>query len=330
MLVRPEVSVVMGVYNAANILSATVESILSQDGVDFEFIIVNDGSKDESGQILEKYASKDGRMKIIHQENHGLTKALIKGCAEARGAYIARQDAGDISLPDRLKLQKAALDMYKDISFVSCITEFCGPEWEPLFFSDGNGLTSVPTWIISDRHEKGVIDGPSHHGSVMFRKSAYEQVGGYRQQFYVAQDWDLWYRLAEIGKFLKIPEILYRARLSQGSISALQMKRQSTMGRLARESLQLRLQGMSDQPLLTKSASVRPSGKLLSTKKLDAAWFYFIGECLRRNGDERAYGYLRRALLMNPFSAKTWVRTQQALIRKLLRNIKTTIVNRKE
>src|SRR5215472_5045758 len=99
---NPEVSVVMSVYNNAPDLARTLDSILSQEGVDFEFIVVNDGSSDQSGQILNKYAQRDSRLRIIHQENAGLTRALIRGCDVARGEYIARQDAGDFSLPDRL------------------------------------------------------------------------------------------------------------------------------------------------------------------------------------------------------------------------------------
>jgi glycosyltransferase involved in cell wall biosynthesis len=287
------ISVVMGVYNAGDILSTTVESILSQEGADFEFIIVNDGSTDTTAEILRTYAKRDSRIRVVEQEHAGLTRALILGCAAAKGDYIARQDAGDISLPDRLKLQKAALETYTDISFVSCITDFCGPQGEHLFLSDGNDLAAVPTWIISDRHEKGVIDGPSHHGSVMFRKSAYEQVGGYRHQFYVAQDWDLWYRLAEIGKFQKLRQPLYRARLSPGSISALQ-------------------KGKQDR-IVTEAARIRPDIASSFTKKRDAAWLYFIGECLRRNGDSRAYFYLRKSIMENPLSLKPWVRALQML-----------------
>ena len=96
---NPEVSVVMSVYNGASHLAATLDSILSQEGVELEFIVVNDGSSDKSGQILNDYAQRDSRLRIIHQENTGLTRALIRGCDAARGEFIARQDAGDISLP---------------------------------------------------------------------------------------------------------------------------------------------------------------------------------------------------------------------------------------
>ena len=96
------VSVVMSVYNGAKYLRESVESVLSQEGVAFEFIIVNDGSTDDSGIILAEYAARDDRIRIIEQENTGLTRALIRGCDEAQGKYIARQDADDISMPNRL------------------------------------------------------------------------------------------------------------------------------------------------------------------------------------------------------------------------------------
>src|SRR5438445_3821400 len=88
----PEVSVVMGVYNGASHLAATLDSILSQDGVELEFIVVNDGSTDESAEILNCYASRDSRVRVIHQDRAGLTRALISGCDAARGEFIARQD----------------------------------------------------------------------------------------------------------------------------------------------------------------------------------------------------------------------------------------------
>src|SRR5262245_6785124 len=97
-----EVSVVMSVYNGASNLPATINSILSQEGVALEFIVVNDGSTDKTGEILDDYARRDNRVRVIHQKNTGLTRGLIRGCDAARGEFIARQDAGDISLPERL------------------------------------------------------------------------------------------------------------------------------------------------------------------------------------------------------------------------------------
>src|SRR6266496_3005617 len=105
----PDVSVVMSVYNGADHLRETIDSILAQEGVAFELIVVNDGSTDQSAKILEEYASRDKRVRVFQQENQGLTRSLIRGCSEARGKYIARQDAGDVSLTDRLVKQMNCL-----------------------------------------------------------------------------------------------------------------------------------------------------------------------------------------------------------------------------
>src|SRR5262245_247849 len=119
----PKVSVVLSVYNNADTVVVAVESIQRQTLMDWEFIVVNDGSNDESPRILDELAAADSRIQVIHQENTGLTRALIRGCSEARGEYIARLDADDVSLPERLAEQAALLDSDSRIGFVSCWTE---------------------------------------------------------------------------------------------------------------------------------------------------------------------------------------------------------------
>ena len=100
----PLISVVMSVFNDARHIAATLDSVLSQEDADLEFIVIDDGSTDETGQILDGYAVRDPRLRVVHQENSGLTCSLIRGCALARGKYIARQDGGgDVSLPGRLR-----------------------------------------------------------------------------------------------------------------------------------------------------------------------------------------------------------------------------------
>src|SRR2546422_11093904 len=92
-----DISVVLGVYNGAALLNETIESVLRQEGVKLELIAIDDGSTDDTADILTGYAARDSRVKVIHQENQGLTRALIRGCWYARGKYIARQDAGEVS-----------------------------------------------------------------------------------------------------------------------------------------------------------------------------------------------------------------------------------------
>ena len=151
----PDISIVMSVYNGADRLRETMESVLSQEGVSLEFIIVDDGSTDGSNVILGNYARHDARVRILYQENQGLTRALIRGCEAAKGKYIARQDAGDISLPVRLRLQKAVLDQYEDCAFVSCWTSVIGPRDEYLFIEQGQRACSSPIWILSKKEKSG-------------------------------------------------------------------------------------------------------------------------------------------------------------------------------
>ncbi|HKS25560.1 MAG TPA: glycosyltransferase family 2 protein, partial [Thermoanaerobaculia bacterium] len=241
-----EVSVVMAVYNAGGGLAATVESVLTQRGVDFELIVVDDGSTDSSGALLDAIAARDPRVRVIHQENRGLTRALIAGCAAAQSAYIARQDAGDLSLPDRLQKQHAVISANPELAFVSCWTEVAGPDGEHLMVAKGRGRARTPVSILDPSERWGVIDGPTSHPSVMFSRDAYERAGGYRAEFYVGQDWDLWYRLAAVGKFQMIEEVLYVSRVGPNDLSSGAKPEQEQIALLSRAALDARLRGESD------------------------------------------------------------------------------------
>lgn len=306
------ISVVMSVYNGAPTLGATLDSILGQTERDFECIIVDDGSTDATPAILAEYASRDPRIRVIRQPNAGLTRALIAGCAEARGVYIARQDAGDLSDPRRFEMQKRALDTDPDVVFVSGATLFAGPELEPLQVNRGSGAPAIPAFILDLSMPHALIDGPTHHGAVMFRRDAYERAGGYRAAFYYGQDYDLWYRLAELGKFLYIDEVLYTARITPDSITGAARKQQLAIGELSREALVARQRGESDTEVLARAAAIiRAPRQGLSRR---GKGLYFIGEALRRNRDRRARGYLLRSIAAWPFSIRAWVRYLQSLL----------------
>jgi len=306
------ISVVMGVFNAASTLDETIDSILGQTFGDFEFVIVDDGSVDETPSILAACAARDSRIRVIRQENTGLTRALIAGCAAARSPLIARQDAGDLSHPARLQLQKPLFDADEEIVFVSCQTAFVGPELEPLYEARGFAEASRALRVLDLEQPNGVITGPTSHPSVIFRRDAYERAGGYRAAFHFGQDWDLWYRLAALGKFQMVPEVLYRARVTPESISGRSHEPQQRLGEFSLAAARARSRGESEEDILAEAARIGPSPR--QTKSSRARGLYFIGEALRRNGDVRARRYLGQAIAASPFDVRAWIRYAQSLL----------------
>lgn len=301
----PEISVVMAVHNGAIHIAQTLDSIVAQQGADFELIVVDDGSTDATAELLNEYARGNPRVRVIRQEQSGLTRALIAGCAAANGALIARHDAGDISKPTRLATQKRVFDRHADVVLVSCWTHYIGPEEEPMYVHKGNGRAMEPMPMLSPAGE--VLDGPGSHGSVMFRADAYRRAGGYRAEFYFGQDWDLWYRMAAIGKFQMVPEALYILRVTPDSISSQNREEQQVLAALSKEAALRRAAGGDDSEILQRAARVRPVSRGASRKRT-AAGLYFIGECLRRNGDRRARKYLRNAVAADPLLLRAWIR----------------------
>lgn len=290
---KPSVSVVMGVYNGGEYLRGTIESILRQTFKDFEFIIVNDGSTDNTGEILQEYTKKDLRVKIIEQENQGLTKALIAGCQIAQGEYIARQDCGDVSIPERLEKQLEHIISNKECGLVSCGTNFLGPEGEFLYTLNGK--------INHD------FDGITHHGSALFPAVLYREVGGYRSEFYFAQDLDLWVRLLKKGKIYFCPETLYEARLGGDQISGINRNEQVV---LKKTILALRDLWPSDpkyKALLYKASLIRPKGKGKASKIRKADQMYFLGRCLKSQGNSGYRHYLWECIKNNPLHIKAWL-----------------------
>jgi glycosyltransferase involved in cell wall biosynthesis len=308
----PRVSIVMGVYHDAAHLHRAIACVRSQTYADWELVAINDGSRDNSGAILDQAARDDARIRVIHQENAGLTRALIRGCQAAAGEYIARQDADDLSEPERLAKQVALLDSRADVGFVSCFTRYVGPSDEPL------EVIRRPTDPdeATERLPR-LLEGPPAHGSVMFRRSLYEAVGGYRAEFYFGQDSDLWLRMIERAKIGYVPEVLYDFRVHEGSISGRNQAAQLRFGELSHACRQARRDGKSEQPFLDEAAELksrvladRGAGIDDQASSLGAA--YRIGAQLSRLGDRRAATYLWRVIRKQPWNWKAWIRLAQS------------------
>jgi glycosyltransferase involved in cell wall biosynthesis len=302
----------MSVRDAGEHLAPTMESVLDQEDVDLELVAVDDGSTDGSGDVLRDFASRDPRVRVFRQARLGLTEALILGCSRARGRYIARQDAADLSLPGRLARQEHALDADPGLAFVSCWTEVRGPRMEYLYTTRDSGRARDPADVVVEVGGTATLaDLPTHHGSVMFRRDVYERVGGYRREFYLAQDHDLWFRMAEAGRYQVLPEALYVALVLPASRSSSFRDVQHRLGRLARRAFELRRGGRPETEVLELASTLRPEGSAHESRRIAAA-NYFIGEALRRNEDLRCLGYLGRAVRLRPFHGPSWVRLLQA------------------
>ncbi len=296
-----EVSVVMSVFNNADHLRAALDSVLSQDGVSLEVIAVDDGSTDLSTTILDDYARRDNRVRVFRQENAGLTRALIAGCEQARGEFIARQDADDLSLPGRLRRQVDLLRADDRLVFASCWSEVMGPAGEMLLLHHRNFNPEQATARMFDEAHRM---GPPGHGSVMFRRGTYQKVGGYRAAFYYAQDWDLWMRLGEVGMLGYIQAVGYRYRVDQDSISGGWHSSKRPYWDLVLECRRMRLEAGSDFEVIQRFA--KPEVRRSVSRRASAQTLYFIGRCLMNRRDPRGRSYLWKCLLRYPLYWRAW------------------------
>lgn len=297
-----KLSVVLPVHDGGATLTNTLDGILQQTETSFELIAIDDGSTDETSGILAAYAARDARIRILTQPNEGITHALIRGCREARASLIARHDAGDVSAPDRFEKQLSAFAS-PEVVVASCWTRWVGPGGEPLYDVTATG-DDVRRSLLRD--DVTTIRGLTHHGTAMFRRDSFERAGGYREEFRYAQDIDLWIRLAPLGRFEIVPEFLYYARFTTGSISASRRKEQMAAMGLA---IMLRdAPRREDELLETARRNPRSRGSSPSSgARSEARALYFIASCLRANGDVRYKKYAREALRCDPLHLRSWL-----------------------
>ena len=234
-VVSPKVSVLMSVYNGEPHLRESLESILDQSMSEFEFVIVDDGSTDNTPRILANYAAKDERVRLTrNSRNIGLTRSLNKGLAISKGEYVARHDADDISLHKRLELQSRFLDTHPRVGVLGGAFEQIDQKGDHL------RLVTVP-----EEHDvlraSLLMMNPLCHGTVMARKTLIDEVGGYDERIRYAQDYDLWWRVSRIASLSALPEVLVRRRKGE-TLSKLHGEEQAQIGlqislRSVRESL---------------------------------------------------------------------------------------------
>ena len=225
----PLISVLMSVHNGSAYLRSALDSILNQTFRNFELIVVDDGSTDDTPKILARVS--DPRLRIlVNEQNIGLTKSLNRALTAAQGELVARQDADDISHPERFARQVNFLDRHPEVGVLGSELVVCDAEGRPA------GAFGVAT-----RHAAIVwrmFHGRTFaHTSVMFRTRIVRSIGGYDPRITVAQDFDLWTRLVELTRFANLPQPLVRYHSHPGAISRVRADAQRQVVLSARRSL---------------------------------------------------------------------------------------------
>lgn len=209
----------MAVFDGEQYIKEALNSILGQSFRDYEFIIINDGSIDNTTGILQQYAQADQRLCVFHQENRGLIAALNRGCRLARGKYIARMDADDIAFPDRFERQVNFLDRHPTVAVLGGATKLINAKGASI----GEWRTPVDDWQIKEALRRVNC---FCHSSIMMRKDAFAATEGYRRPFLHAEDYDLWLRMADQFELANLPDALLYYRIHARQLSGRNIRQQ--------------------------------------------------------------------------------------------------------
>jgi len=206
---NPRVTVLMPAYNAGKYIAEAVQSVLDQTFTDYELLVVDDGSSDDTVAVLERF--DDARIRLVKQERTGISPALNRGLGLAAGEFICRFDADDVCFPHRLQLQVAYLDAHPGHLVVGSDAEYISEDGEHLFHFRCAGHS----------HEE-IVGGiyrhcPFIHSAVLYRKEAILMAGGYSLLAHTFEDYLLWIRLVTMGKCANLDEALIRVRINPAS-----------------------------------------------------------------------------------------------------------------
>jgi hypothetical protein len=210
----PALSVALSVYNGAAYLGAAIESILAQSFTDFEFLILDDGSRDDSRAVAESYAARDRRIRVIARENRGLVASLNQLLVEARAPLVARMDADDICPPHRFAAQLAFLADHPAYGMVGADCSYIDAAGQPI------AGRQIPRPLSHEAIVANLECGPTMlHNVVIYRRQLVLDLGGYRPAFVHAEDYDLWLRMSRATRMENLPEPLVAYRLYPDQVS---------------------------------------------------------------------------------------------------------------
>ncbi len=290
----PLVSVVMCVYNDERYLGKSIESILKQTFTDFELIIVDDGSTDKTAAILDSIKQKDSRIKVFHKENTGTTASANFGISKARGKYIARLDSDDISYPNRLQTEVEILEHNSDVGLIGGGAD--------MIDQDGN-IIGTRNIITKNPKRTLLFRNIFQQSDVMFRKSVFEALGGYREKFKNGEDYDMWLRISEVADIVKLNDVLGQWRLNAGGYSFSRRQEQLSTDKIIKLfARQRRKKGFDDYP------SYKPEAKIIHRQDIDVdSYKIWVAGFLLDSYRKKEARDICKELLKRKFSLKVFV-----------------------
>jgi glycosyltransferase involved in cell wall biosynthesis len=287
----PPVSVIMPVYNGERYVAKAIESVLYQTHQDFEFIIVNDGSTDRTPEILDGYAIRDGRIRVIHQTNMDQPASLNRALAEAQNTWVAVLDADDVCMPHRLETQLRALQRLPAVRVLGAYAIRIDERGKEIGM-----MTPRPTTLAE--YEELIARGDNItlvHPSAMMHRPTILSLGGYDPDFGPAADSELWSRVADNHVVMSLPEPLLYYRSHSASMSATRFFEQRLMLRWLQVRQHARRRGRPEPTLEEYKKVCRGRRSLNRLNHLREDW----GEYLRANSRLAWRGGRRlRALLI--------------------------------
>lgn len=207
----PKVTVLLPVHNGEPYLSEAIDSILGQSFCDFELLIIDDGSTDRTSAIVESY--RDPRIRLLrHPRNLGLVSTLNRGLAEAHGAYVARIDADDVCLPDRLQAQVAFLDRHPEVGVLGTAVQIVDPVGTAGATVRFPVSHAMARWAL-------LFSSPIAHPAAMMRKDVITRLGGYRAEAVHCEDYDLWWRASDVTQLANLDKILLQLRKHDDNVT---------------------------------------------------------------------------------------------------------------
>jgi len=294
MPINPFITILMAVNRDEGLLSDTINSVLTQTYSNFEFLIINDGT--DNGVIDTVKEFDDSRIKLINIEKYGLTKSLNHGLNICEGEYIARQDGGDISYPQRLQKQVSKMVKHPNLALLGTCIKNLTKNGEYL------GDTIFPDSMEMIINHIG-FQNTFWHGTVMFTKKVATQLNGYREEYKMAQDYDFWLRISECYDIANLNEVLYERRVDKNSISLRTKKIQVKFAKIARNAHEARIKNEVENLSELEKMNEYCEKAQVSMQHTEGDYHFYCGRLLLIQRKCRvARRYFFRSIISWPFN----------------------------